>query len=237
MRYGGGHAHALRLAACAATAWLVWLLWHLTGAEAGTVSWTCDGVGTCGSNDFASFSALPGTAATLLLGVLCARYLHRATPGLVVLLAVLACADGFQRALDEGTQRAGTVPGGSPVLIPIPLTTGTWLTVLHVLAVLACAAAAWGAVFSARRLALLPLLRGSRARAAAELNGWRPRGRRHAETSAVFRDADGTPHEVMVRVERAALRRPVEVRYDPERPGDPDRTRAFLPRKSLVTRP
>ncbi|WP_431037841.1 hypothetical protein ACQYWQ_25690 [Streptomyces sp. P6-2-1] len=237
MRYGGGHAHALRLAACAATAWLVWLLWHLTGAEAGTVSWTCDGTGECASNDFASFSALPGAAAATFLGLLCARYLHRATPGLVVLLAALACSAGFREALDAGTLRTGTVPGGSPVLIPVPLSTGTWLTVLRVVAVLACLAAVWGALFSARRLGLRHRLRGSRARAGAELRGWRPRGRGRAETTAVFRAADGSTHEVPVLVDRAALRRPVEVIYDPARPGDPSRTRAVLPRKSPVSRP
>ncbi|MGW2849544.1 hypothetical protein ACWC5G_32890, partial [Streptomyces sp. NPDC001274] len=96
------YAQTLRVIACALMVWQVWLTWYVAAHEAVGVRWSCDGTGSCASDQFASVAPFLGIGMAVLLGLLTARYLHRAVPGAMVSLSAAAALAGWYDALDEG---------------------------------------------------------------------------------------------------------------------------------------
>ena len=227
------YGQAMRVIACALLVWQVWMVWHIAGHEASTVRWSCDEDG-CGSDQFAAGAPFVGAVCAVALGLLCARYLHRATAGAMVALCAVACAAGWQDAVADGRVGYDTVTGFQLVLPIGRFSVAEWLTFLWSVAGAGCLAALWGAAVSLRRTAGLRRLSRRYATADAVLEGWRPVRRKYGEVTVVFEDAAGVRHEVPAVVERAALRRDVLAVYDTDRPGDPVRTRVAVPRRKLL---
>ncbi len=208
------------------------MCWHAASHEAATVEWTCDGTGTCASDQFAAGATLLGTGAAGLLGVLAARFLHRASGGVVVVLCAVACIVGWHDAIADG-QVTHDSQTDFHVIAPITaLSVSTWLTVLWCAVGLGSLLAWWGAAISLRRTAALRRLSCRYDTAAATLSGWDRLSGRYGQVTVAFHDARGTPHEVRAVTEQAALRRPVLAVYDRERPGDPRRTRVAIVRRT-----
>ncbi|MFF2008520.1 hypothetical protein ACFVWY_05515 [Streptomyces sp. NPDC058195] len=228
------YAQAMRGTACALMVWQVWLMWYIAAHEAVSVRWTCDGAGSCGSDQFASAAPFIGIAMAALLGLLSARYLHRAAPGAMVTLSATAALAGWYDALAEGlVERATTT--SFHIIFPFgEFTVSSWLTFLWSVAGAGCLAAWWGAATSLRRGGGLRRFSRRYATADAQLTGWRPAGRGYGEVTVVFDDAAGVRHEVLAVVERLALRRDVLALYDADRPDDPDRTRVVIPRRKAL---
>ncbi|WP_459246646.1 hypothetical protein [Streptomyces youssoufiensis] len=123
------YGHALRALSCALLAWFVWVAWHAASHEAATVEWTCDGAGTCASDQFAAVVALLGTGAAALLGVLAARFLHRASGGVVVVFCAVACIVGWHDAIADGQVTHDALTDFhviAPVTAPFTAPPGTW---------------------------------------------------------------------------------------------------------------
>ncbi|MGW2177648.1 hypothetical protein ACWCXX_06015 [Streptomyces sp. NPDC001732] len=228
------YAQTMRVIACALMAWLVWSMWYIASHEAVSVRWSCDGTGGCASDQLASGSALVGAGSAAVLGLLSARFLHRATPGAMVVFCALATITGWYDALAEGLVERDSTPSFN-ILLPIGgFSVSTWLVVLWSVAGAGCFAAWWGAAVSLRRTAGLRRLSRRWATADAVLEGWRPVGRKHGEVTVVFEDPAGVRHEVPAVVERVALGRDVLALYDADRPDDPDRTRVVIPRRKML---
>ncbi|MGW2225234.1 hypothetical protein [Streptomyces formicae] len=228
------YAQGLRVLACALMAWQVWLVWHLSTYDASTVRWSCDGTGSCASDQFASVAPLFGIASAVLLGFLSSRFLQRATAGAVVMFCAVASAVGWYDAVRAGRVEYATVTD-FPLVLPVAdLSVSGWLTFLWSVAGVGCLAACWGAAVSVRRTAVLRRLSRRYTTAEATLEGWRTVSRSYGEAVVVFTDAGGLEHQVPAVVERIALDRPVLAVYDADRPADPDRTRVAVPRKRLL---
>ncbi|MBB5101974.1 hypothetical protein [Streptomyces spectabilis] len=221
----------LRGVACALVAWQVWLVWHLSTYDAASAGWSCyDDVG-CGSDQMVALAPELGIGAAVLLGFLSARFLHRATVGVVIALSALAAVAGWYDAMDDGRVSYGTVTDFM-LLAPVGRYSVTaWLAFSWSVAAVGGLVAVWGAVVSLRRTAALRRVRSGFTTAEAQLEGWRPVRGRRGEVTVVFHDHLGTRHAVPVIVDRAALDRPVLAVYDPEHPTDPDRTRVAMPRQ------
>ncbi|MEV5988774.1 hypothetical protein AB0L85_27840 [Streptomyces sp. NPDC052051] len=224
----------MRVIACALMAWQVWMVWHIASHEASTVRWTCDAAEGCASDQFAAGASFVGAVCALVLGLLSARFLHRATPGAVVALCAVACAAGWYDAVADGQVGYDTVTGFH-LFFPLGrFSVSGWLTFLWSVAAAGCLAACWGAAVSLRRTAGLRRLSRRYATADAVLEGWRSVGRKRGEVTVVFEDLAGVRHEVPAVVERVALRRDVLAVYDTDRPDDPVRTRVAVPRRKLL---
>lgn len=228
------YAQAMRVIACALMAWQVWMMWYIASHEAAGVKWSCDLAGGCASDQLASLSPMLGIAFAVVLGLLCARYLHRAAPGAMIALSAVAAAVGWYDALAEGRVRRDTVTSFH-ILLPLgDFTVSQWLTFLWSAAGVGCLAAWWGAAVSLRRTAGLRRLSRRYRTADAVLEGWRSVGRKYGEVTAVFDDENGVRHEVPAVVERVALGRDTLAVYDVDRPGDPALTRVAIPRRKLL---
>ncbi|MFF3394011.1 hypothetical protein ACFYW1_24145 [Streptomyces sp. NPDC002669] len=228
------YAHAMRVIACALMAWQVWTMWYISSHEAVGVKWSCDLAGGCASDQLASMSPMLGIAFAVALGLLGARYLHRAAPGAMIALCAVAAAVGWYDALAEGLVERDTVTSFH-ILLPLgDFSVSTWLTFLWSVAGAGCLAAWWGAAVSLRRTGGLRRLSRRCRTADAVLEGWRSVGRKYGEVTVVFADEDGVRHEVPAVVERVALKRDVRALYDTDRPDDPDRTRVVIPRRKLL---
>ncbi|MFJ2378325.1 hypothetical protein ACIOZL_37280 [Streptomyces sp. NPDC087769] len=228
------YAQAMRVIACALMAWQVWTMWYIASHEAIGVKWSCDLAGGCASDQFASVSAMLGIAFAVALGLLSARYLHRAAPGAMITLCAVAAAAGWYDALAEGQVERTTVTTFH-VLVPLgDFAVSQWLTFLWSVAGVGCLAAWWGAAVSLRRTAGLRRLSRRYRTADAVLEGWRSVGRKSGEVTVVFDDEDGVRHEVPAVVDRIALGRDVLAVYDADRPGDPALTRVAVPHRKLL---
>ncbi|WP_217197702.1 hypothetical protein [Streptomyces buecherae] len=226
------YGHALRALSCALLAWFVWVAWHAASHEAATVEWTCDGAGTCASDQFAAVATLLGAGAAALLGVLAARFLHRASGGVVVVFCAVACIVGWHDAIADGQVTHDSVTNFH-VIVPITaLSVADWLTALWCAVGLGSLLAWWGAATSLRRTAALRRLSRRYDTAAATLSGWDRLSGRYGQVTVAFQDAHGTPHEVRAVTEQVALRRTVLAVYDRERPSDPRRTRVAIVRRT-----
>ncbi|MEV0279367.1 hypothetical protein AB0I22_23675 [Streptomyces sp. NPDC050610] len=231
---GKAYGQALRAVACALMGWQVWLVWRLSSYDASTVEWTCDGTGTCASDQFASMAPFVGIGSALLFGFLAARFLQRAVVGASVTLAALAAIAGWYDAVDAGRVAYGTV---TDYFIVVPIgrfPVSGWLTFLWAVAGAGCLAAWWGAAVSMRRTAALRRLSRRYTTADAELHGWRTVGGKYGEVTVVFDDLRGDRHEVPAIVERVALERTVQAVYDQARPDDPACTRVAVSRRKLL---
>ncbi|MFE6779857.1 hypothetical protein [Streptomyces sp. NPDC057702] len=229
------YGHVLRALSCALMAWFVWVAWYASSHEASAVEWTCDGTGSCASDQFAAGSALLGTFAAVALGFLAARFLRRASGGVVLVLCALACVSGWHDAVAEG-QVDYDSRTDFHVMLPITgFTVSDWLTILWSATGLGCLLAWWGAAVSVRRTAALRRLTRRYATAAATLTGWERLSGAYGEVTVSFHDAHGVPHQVRAVTEQIALRRPVLAVYDPRDPDDPRRTRvAIAPRDRRI---
>ncbi|QDQ15391.1 hypothetical protein [Streptomyces spectabilis] len=223
----------LRGLVCALVAWQVWLVWHLSTYDAASAGWSCyDDVG-CGSDQLVALAPELGIGAAVLLGFLAARFLHRATVGVVIALSALAAVAGWYDAMDDGRVSYDTVTDFM-LLAPVGrYSVAAWLAFSWSVAAVGGLAAAWGAVVSLRRTAALRRVSSRFTTAEAQLEGWRPLRGRRGEVTVVFHDRLGARHAVPVVVDRAALDRPVLAVYDPEHPADPGRTRVAMPRQRL----
>ena len=225
------YGQVMRAGACLLMACQVWMTWYIAAHEASGVRWTCNMAGGCGSDQFASAAPIVGMGSAAVLGLLCARYLHRATPGAMVVLSAVATIAGWYDALGEGQVEYDTTTSFH-IFFPIgEFTVSAWLTFFWSVAAAGCLAAWWGAAVSLRRTAGLRRLFGRCVTATAVLEGWKSVGRRYGEAVVVFEDASGDSHRVPVVVERVALRRDVLAAYDPDHPDDPARTRVAIPRR------
>ncbi|MFH8475486.1 hypothetical protein [Streptomyces sp. NPDC018000] len=228
------YAQAMRVIACALMVWQVWMMWHIAGYDASTVQWTCDGTDGCASDQFAAGAPYVGVLCAILLGLLSARFLHRAAPGAMVALSAVACAAGWYDAVADGRIEYGTVTDFH-VFFPVGrFSVSDWLTFLWSAAGVGCLAAWWGAAVSLRRTAALRRLNSRYTTADAVLEGWRSVGRKYGEVTVVFDDTAGVRHQVPALVERIALQRDVLAVYDAGRPDDPARTRVAIPRRKLL---
>ncbi|MFC9621998.1 hypothetical protein ACFTXM_19075 [Streptomyces sp. NPDC056930] len=228
------YAQAMRVIACALMVWQVWMMWHIASYEASTVQWSCDGTGGCASDQFAAVAPFAGVLCAAALGLLSARFLHRATPGAVIALSAVACAAGWYDAVADGRVLYGTVTDFH-IFFPVGrFSVSDWLTFLWSAAGLGCLAAWWGAAVSLRRTAGLRRLSRRYTTADAVLEGWRSAGRKYGEVTVVFEDQAGVRHEVPAVVERSALRRDVLAVYDADHPGDPALTRVAVPHRKLL---
>ncbi|MFD4761145.1 hypothetical protein ACFWOJ_20350 [Streptomyces sp. NPDC058439] len=224
----------MRAIACALMVWQVWMMWYIASHEAVSVQWICDGTGGCASDQLASASGLLGAGSAVVLGLLSARFLHRATPGAMVVLCALATIAGWYDALKEGLVEYDSTPSFS-LLLPISgFSVSTWLVILWSVAGAGCLAAWWGAAVSLRRTAGLRRLSRRYTTADAVLAGWRSVGRKYGEVTVVFDDTAGVRHEVPAVVERVALKRDVLALYDADRPDDPALTRVVIPRRKVL---
>lgn len=229
------YAQTLRVIACALMVWQVWLTWYVAAHEAVGVRWSCDGTGSCASDQFASVAPFLGIGMAVLLGLLTARYLHRAVPGAMVSLSAAAALAGWYDALDEGLVDRETTTSFHIIFPFGEFAVSSWLAFLWSVAGAGCLAAWWGAAVSLRRGGGLRRFSRRCATAEARLTGWRSAGGgRYGEVTVVFEDAAGVHHEVPAVVERLALRRDVLALYDPDRPDDPDRTRVVIPRRKAL---
>ncbi|WJV50497.1 hypothetical protein [Streptomyces flavofungini] len=220
----------LRGLACALLAWQVWLVWHLSTYGVSTVVWSCDDEG-CGSDQFASLAPELGIASAALLGLVAARFLHRATVGAVISLSAAGAAAGWYDAVSDGRVGYGTVTDFMLVVPAGRHTVSGWLTFLWSVAAAGGLVAVWGGAVSLRRTAALRRLRADFSTAQARLEGWRPVRGRRGEVTVVFHDVQGARYAVPVVVDRAALDRPVLAVYDRTDPADPRRTRVAVPRR------
>ncbi|MFB6871811.1 hypothetical protein [Streptomyces sp. NPDC056323] len=228
------YAQAMRVIACALMAWQVWMMWYIASHEAAGVKWSCDLAGGCASDQLASMSPMLGIGFAVVLGLLCARYLHRAAPGAMIVLCAVAAAVGWYDALAEGQVERDTVTSFH-IFLPLgDFTVTQWLTFLWSAAGVGCLAAWWGAAVSLRRTAGLRRLSRRYRTADAVLEGWRSVGRKYGEVTVVFDDEGGVRHEVPAVVERVALSRDTLAVYDADRPGDPALTRVAIPRRKLL---
>ncbi|MFJ6571244.1 hypothetical protein ACIQNU_27900 [Streptomyces sp. NPDC091292] len=226
--YGQG----LRALACGLLGWQVWLLWFVSSSEAAGVKAACDGNGGCASDQFAAWAPLPGIAGALLLGVLAARFLHRATAGATLAFSALACVAGWYRAVTDGRVDYDTVTD-FPLLIPVVhLSVSGWLVFLWAVFGVGALFASRGAAVSLRRTAALHRLSRRYATADATVRDWRRVTGNYGAATLVFEDRDGVRHEVPAVTERLALGRPVLAVYAPDHPDDPRRTRVAIPRGS-----
>lgn len=221
----------MRAGACLLMAWQVWMMWYIASNEASGVRWTCDGTGGCGSDQFASAAPIAGVGCAIVLGLLCARYLQRATPGAMVALSAVAAVAGWYDALAEGQVDRDTTTSFHLFFPFAEFSVSAWLTFLWSAAAAGCLAAWWGAAVSLRRTAALRRLSRRSSTADAVLEGWRSVGGRHGEVVVVFDDAAGVRHRVPTVVDRVALSRDVLAVYDADRPDDPARTRVAIPRR------
>ncbi|MFF2409393.1 hypothetical protein [Streptomyces sp. NPDC058092] len=228
------YAQAMRAIACALMVWQVWMMWYIASHEATSVRWTCDGTGGCASDQLASVSGFIGVGSAVVLGLLSARFLHRAAPGAMVVLCAVAAIAGWYDALGEGQVEHHSTPSFS-ILLPISgISVSVWLVILWSVAGAGCLAAWWGAAVSLRRTAGLRRLSRRCTTADAVLEGWRPVGRKYGEVTVVFDDTAGVRHEVPAVVERVALKRDVLALYDADRPDDPASTRVVVPRRKVL---
>ncbi|MFB7914502.1 hypothetical protein [Streptomyces sp. NPDC056061] len=225
------YGQVMRATACLLMVWQVWMVWYIASHEAAGVEWTCDGTGSCASDQFASMAPFIGIGSAVVLGLLSARFLHRAAPGVVIALSALGTVAGWYDALAEGEVGHDSTTTFFIVLPIGEFTVSTWLTVLWSVAAAGCLAAWWGAAVSLRRTAGLRRLSRRCATADATLEGWRAVGTKYGEVTVVFDDAAGVRHRVPALVERVALRRDVRAVYDPDRPDDPARTRVAICRR------
>jgi hypothetical protein len=175
-----------------------------------------------------------GVVCAILLGLLSARFLHRAAPGTMVALCAVACAAGWYDAVANGRIEYGTVTDFHIFFPAGRFSVSDWLTFLWSAAGVGCLAAWWGAAVSLRRTAALRRVSRRYTTADAVLEGWRSVGRKYGEVTVVFDDAAGVRHEVPAVVERVALQRDVLAVYDADRPDDPARTRVAIPRRKLL---
>jgi hypothetical protein len=228
------YAHAMRVIACALMAWQVWTMWYIAGHEAVGVKWSCDLSGGCASDQFASASGMLGIVFAVALGLLSARYLHRATAGAMITFSAVAAVAGWYDALAEGQVERTTVTSFHIVLPLGDFAVSQWLTVTWCVAGAGCLVAWWGAAVSLRRTAGLRRLSRRYRTADAVLEGWQPVGRKFGEVTVVFDDEGGARHEVPAVVDRVALRRDVLAVYDADRPGDPALTRVAIPHRKLL---
>ncbi|MFF9506817.1 hypothetical protein ACF1BU_05345 [Streptomyces sp. NPDC014724] len=224
----------MRAVACALMVWQVWMMWYIASHEAVSVRWTCDGTGGCASDQFASAAPIVGIGSAVVLGLLSARFLHRAAPGAMVVLCAVAAIAGWHDALAEGQVDHGTTTSFHIFFPFAEFSVSTWLTFLWSVAGAGCLAAWWGAAVSLRRTAGLRRLSRRCTTADAVLEGWRSVGRKYGEVTVVFDDTAGVRHEVPAIVERVALKRDVLALYDADRPDDPDRTRVVIPRRKVL---
>ncbi|MFJ2132717.1 hypothetical protein ACIO8F_24620 [Streptomyces sp. NPDC087228] len=228
------YAQAMRAIACALMVWQVWTMWYISSYEASGVQWACDMTGGCASDQFASMSPMLGIVCAVALGLLSARYLHRAAPGAMVALSAVAAAAGWYDAVADGKVEYSTVTSFH-IFLPLgQFSVSQWLTFLWSAAGVGCLVAWWGAAVSLRRTAGLRRLSRRSTTADAVLEGWRPVGRKYGEVTVVFDDKAGVRHEVPAVVERIALRRDVLAVYDADRPGDPALTRVAVPHRKLL---
>ncbi|MES9590293.1 hypothetical protein ABWK57_15765 [Streptomyces sp. NPDC094045] len=228
------YAQAMRVIACALMVWQVWMMWYISSHEAAGVRWSCDLAGGCASDQLASMSPMLGVAFAAALGVLGARYLHRAAPGAMIALSAVAAAAGWYDALAEGQVERSTVTSFH-IFLPLgDFSVSQWLTFLWSAAGVGCLAAWWGAAVSLRRTAGLRRLSRRYTTAHAVLEGWRSAGRKYGEVTVVFDDEAGVRHAVPAVVERVALKRDVLAVYDPDRPDDPALTRVAVPHRKLL---
>ncbi|MFF9348926.1 hypothetical protein [Streptomyces sp. NPDC014734] len=227
------YGQVMRATACLLMAWQVWMVWYISSHEASGVEWTCDGTGSCASDQFASMAPFAGIGSAIVLGLLSARYLHRATPGAMITLSALGTIAGWYDALAEGQLGRESTTSFFLIFPFGEFTVSTWLTFLWSVAGAGCLAAWWGAAVSLRRTAGLRRLSRRYTTADATLEGWRSVGGTYGEVTVVFDDAAGVRHRVPAVVERLALRRDVRAVYDPDRPDDPARTRVAVRRKGL----
>lgn len=225
------YGQAMRATACLLMAWQVWMVWYIASHEAAGVRWTCDGTGSCASDQFASAAPIVGVGSAVVLGLISARFLHRATPGAMAALSAVAAVAGWHDALAEGRVERDSTTSFHLFFPFAEFTVSAWLTFLWCVAGAGCLAAWWGAAVSLRRTAGLRRLSRRCATADAVLEGWRSAGGTYGEAVVVFDDAAGVCHRVPVVVERVALRRDVRVVYDTDRPDDPARTRVALLRR------
>ncbi|MEU9320094.1 hypothetical protein [Streptomyces sp. NPDC048295] len=230
------YAQAMRVIACALMVWQVWMMWYISSHEAVGVKWSCDLAGGCASDQLASMSPMLGIAFAVALGLLSARYLHRAAPGAMIALSAVAAAAGWYDALAEGQVERSTVTSFH-IFLPLgDFSVSQWLTFLWSAAGVGCLAAWWGAAVSLRRSGGLRRLDRRYTTADAVIEGWRSAGRKYGEVTVVFDDAAGVRHEVPAVVERIALRRDVLALYDADRPDDPAHTRVVVPRRKVLRR-
>ncbi|MGW1104868.1 hypothetical protein [Streptomyces sp. NPDC002540] len=228
------YGQVMRAVACALMVWQVWMMWYIASHEAVSVQWTCDGTGGCASDQFAAAAPIVGIGSAVVLGLLSARFLHRAAPGAMVMLCAVAAIAGWHDALAEGQVDPGTTTSFH-IFFPVgEFSVSNWLTFLWSVAGAGCLAAWWGAAVSLRRTAGLRRLSRRYTTADAVLEGWRSVGRKYGEVTVVFDDTAGVRHEVPAIVERVALRRDVLALYDADRPDDPDRTRVVIPRRKVL---
>ncbi|MFJ9683244.1 hypothetical protein ACIRP2_35150 [Streptomyces sp. NPDC101194] len=228
------YGQVMRAVACALMVWQVWMMWYIASHEAVSVRWTCDGTGGCGSDQFASAAPIVGIGSAVVLGLLSARFLHRAAPGAMVVLSAVAAIAGWHAALAEGLVEYGTTTSFH-IFFPVgEFSVSSWLTFLWSVAGAGCLAAWWGAAVSLRRSGGLRRLSRQCTTADAVLEGWRSVGRKYGEVTVVFTDTAGVRHEVPAVVERVALKRDVLALYDADRPDDPDRTRVVIPRRKVL---
>ncbi|MFB6711187.1 MULTISPECIES: hypothetical protein [unclassified Streptomyces] len=228
------YGQVMRAVACALMVWQVWMMWYIASHEAVSVQWTCDGTGGCASDQFASAAPIVGIGSAVVLGLLSARFLHRAAPGAMVVLSAVATIAGWHDALAEGQVDYDTTTSFH-IFFPFgEFSVSSWLTFLWSVAGAGCLAAWWGAAVSLRRTAGLRRLSRRYTTADAVLEGWRSVGRKYGEVTVVFDDTAGVRHEVPAIVERVALRRDVLALYDVDRPDDPDRTRVVIPRRKVL---
>ncbi|MEE1772506.1 hypothetical protein PUR34_31210 [Streptomyces sp. JV185] len=213
------YAQAMRVIACALMVWQVWMMWYISSHEAVGVKWSCDLAGGCASDQLASLSPMLGIAFAVALGLLSARYLHRAAPGAMIALS----------AVERSTVTS------FHIFLPLgDFSVSQWLTFLWSAAGMGCLAAWWGAAVSLRRTGGLRRLSRRYITADAVIEGWRSAGRKYGEVTVVFDDAAGVRHEVPAVVERVALRRDVLALYDADRPDDPAHTRVVVPRRKVL---
>ncbi|MFE2933981.1 hypothetical protein [Streptomyces sp. NPDC059278] len=224
----------MRVIACALMAWQVWTMWYIASHEAIGVKWSCDLAGGCASDQFASVSAMLGIVFAVVLGLLSARYLHRAAPGAMIALCAVAAVAGWYDALAEGQVERTTVTSFHVVLPLGEFAVSQWITVLWSVAGVGCLVAWWGAAVSLRRTVGLRRMFRRYRTADAILEGWQSVGRKSGEVTVVFEDEDGVRHEVPAVVDRVALRRDVLAVYDADRPGDPALTRVAIPHRKLL---
>ncbi|MFI9626125.1 hypothetical protein [Streptomyces sp. NPDC052042] len=225
------YGQVMRAVACLLMAWQVWMVWYIASHEAVGVEWTCDGTGGCASNQFASAAPIVGLGSAVVLGLMSARFLHRATPGAMVVLSAVGAIAGWYDALAEGQVDHDSTTSFHLFFPFAEFSVSAWLTFLWTVAGAGCLAAWWGAAVSLRRTAGLRRLSRRYHTADAVLEGWRSAGGGYGEVMVVFDDATGVRHRVPVVVERIALRREVRAVYDADRPDDPARTRVAVSRR------
>ncbi|BAU81414.1 hypothetical protein SLA_0459 [Streptomyces laurentii] len=229
------YAQVMRAGSCLLMAWQVWMVWYIASHEADAVEWSCSADDGCASDQLAAGAPVLGIASALALGLLSTRFLHRATPGVMVALSAFATVAGWRDALAEGQVTGDTVTSFH-LFFPLgEFTVAAWLAFLWSVAGAGCVAAGWGAIVSLRRTAGLRRLSRRTSTADAVLEGWRSVGRGRGEVLVVFDDAAGVRHRVPAVVHRAALRRDVRAVFDTDRPGDQARIRVALRRRKVLS--